>query len=198
MPYSPQTRRHMVFVSILVAAGALLVVREGLERHRNSARLVAFRADPACIAPFVFSQSAGSALCHDVSAVVTARWSRRRTRSRSSEHYLALRVPDGFVDTLKLVGAPSPWENAAPGTTLLVRQFAARDWAHARVIALVGNGTASSTAWTSKHPVWRDRASELLIRGVEIVGLGAILLIILWLTGRAEEREDAQPRFYVA
>ena len=188
----------MAFVSILVAFGVFLVVRELLDHHRNSARLVAFRADPACVAPFPLSQPVGSALCHDVAAVVTARWSRRRTRSRSSDYYLALRVPDGFVDTLKLVGRSSPWESASPGSALSVRQFAATDWAHARVIALVGDGTAASTAWTSKHPVWRDKPSELLTRGLLIVGLGAVLLIILSLYGRAEEREESQPPFYAA
>lgn len=196
MPYSPQTRRQLAFVSILVAIGAFFVVREALEHYRNAARLVAFRAAPACMAPFAFSRPAGSALCHDVSAVVTARWSRRRSRSRLSNYYLALRLPDGFVDTVMLVGRASSWENASLGTTLIVRQFAARDWVHPRVIALVANGTVASTDWTSKHPVWRDKPSELLLRGLLIVALGAILLIMLWVFGRAEEREDSQPRFY--
>lgn len=198
MPYASRTRGQILYISILLGFGALVAVREVLDHHRNSARLAAFRTDPACVAPLAISQPAQSALCHDASAVVTARWSKRRYKKHHPDYYLALRLPDGFVDTLRLVGvgsswrqplviAPSSWDASSPGSTFLVRQFAPKDWAHAHVIALAGNGV---TAWTPGHPVWRDGPSELLVMGASIVGLGAILLLILAVYGREEVQEE--------
>lgn len=206
MPYAKQTRRQMIYVAILLGFGAFVVVREVLDHHRNAARLAASRTDPACVAPLAISQPARSALCHDESAVVTARWSKHRYKHQSPDYYLALRVPDGFVDTLRLVGVgsswrqalviePSSWEASSPGSTFSVRQFAPKDWAHARIIALVGNGTV---AWTSGHPVWRDGPSELLFGGELIVGLGVILLIMLAVYGREEVRHEPEAQIHAA
>ena len=206
MPYAKKTRGQMIYVSVLLTFGAFLVARELLDHHRNAARLAAFQADPACVTPLAISQPARSALCRDDYAVVTARWSKRRYKHESPDHYLALRVPDGFVDTLRLVGVgsswrqplviePLSWEASSPGSTFFVRQFAPKDWAHARIIALVGNGTV---AWTAGHPVWRDGPSELLFSGELIVGLGVILLIMLGVFGREEVRDEPQAQIRAA
>jgi len=115
MPYSRRTRGQFIYISVVVAFGAFLVGREVRDHYRNSARLVEFRADSACVAPLTASRPAQSALCHDESAEITARWSRARSRSRSSDYYLALRLSDGFVDTLMLVFGREETPDAARG-----------------------------------------------------------------------------------
>ncbi len=189
MAYSRRTRGQFLYICLLMAFGVFVLAREVRDDHRNSARLVDFRADSACVAPLASARPMQSPLCHDESAEVTARWSRTRYKSRSRDYYLALRLPDGFVDSLRLVGDSAVWAAAAPRTTFFVRQFAAKDWSHPRVIALVGNGVA---AQTSKHPIWRGNHPEFLIRGGAIVGLGTILLIILAVHGREDTPDEAR------
>jgi hypothetical protein len=176
-PFAPATRSRRESLLLVLIAGlfAFLAVALAVSRAADRSRLALYRADSLCQAPLTSPLAREGSVC---SVELTRVVDRRYSTGKSSSYFgLALRAPDGGIDTVELKGDARRllWSTTPLGASVLVQHFREPGQSRPHVTVVRNYRTVARTAW---NPAWH---ADSTIAGITFLGIIAgVALIVAW------------------